>query len=153
MVLGNDGATCVSTTLELDTATIEPVDTIIDQVQSGAEGEKVPEVEHQPQPQEPEVDPDLQQAVEVLKEKQEQKNLYTGLVIGLIAGVGILSLLVSKLSLETKIMIVIFSGGNLGLAPMCRGFREPGEPSQTKHSLCEGHLLTPQIPHRPYIRV
>ena len=102
MVLGNDGATCVSTTLELDPATIEPVDTIIDQVQSGAEGEKVPEVEHQPQPQEPEVDPDLQQAVEVLKEKQEQKNLYTGLVIGLIAGVGILSLLVSKLSLETK---------------------------------------------------
>merc|ERR1712181_45689 len=53
---------------------------------------KAPEAEEQQQHQEeqPKVDPDLQQAVDVLKEKQEEKNLYTGLIIG----VGILCLLV-----------------------------------------------------------
>ena len=96
MVLGVDGATCVSSQ-QLDPAMIEPVDTMIEKVQAGtSEGKnvKVPAetAEHQ---QQPEVDPDLQQAVEVLKEKQEQKNLYTGLVIGLVTGVGILCLLVS----------------------------------------------------------
>jgi len=93
MVLGMDGATCVSSQ-QLESAMIEPVDTMIGEVQAGEdEGKKVksPEAEEQ---QQPKVDPDLQQAVDVLKEKQEEKNLYTGLIIGLITGVGILCLLV-----------------------------------------------------------
>ena len=91
MVLGADGATCVSSQ-----QLIEPVDTMIGDLQAGTEegkNVKVPETEKQQQP-EAGTD-DLQQAVEVLKEKQEQKNLYTGLIIGLITGVGILCLLVS----------------------------------------------------------
>ena len=96
MVLGTDGATCVSSQ-QLDPAVIEHVDTMIGDLQAGAEegkNVKVPEAEQQQQQPEAGAD-DLQQAVEVLKEKQEQKNLYTGLIIGLITGVGILCLLVS----------------------------------------------------------
>ena len=96
MVLGTDGATCVSSQ-QLDPAVIEHVDTMIGDLQAGAEegkNVKVPEAEQQQQQPEAGAD-DLQQAVEVLKEKQEQKNLYTGLVIGLVTGVGILCLLVS----------------------------------------------------------
>ena len=90
-MLGVDGATCVSSQ-----QLIEPVDTMIEKVQAGTnEGKKVKVPETAEHQQQPEVDPDLQQAVEVLKEKQEQKNLYTGLVIGLVTGVGILCLLVS----------------------------------------------------------
>ena len=94
-MLGMDGATCVSNE-QFDSAVIEPVDTMIGEVQAEAEeGKKVKAPEAEQQQQQPKVDPDLQQAVDVLKEKQEQKNLYTGLVIGLITGVGILCLLVS----------------------------------------------------------
>ena len=98
-MLGMDGATCVSSQ-QLESAKIEPVDTMIGEVQAGAdEGKKVkaPEAEeqHQHLQEQPKADPDLQQAVDVLKEKQEEKNLYTGLIIGLITGVGILCLLVS----------------------------------------------------------
>ena len=92
MVLGTNGATCVSSQ-QLDPAVIEPVDTMIGDLQAGAgEGKNV----KMPETEQPEAGTDdLQQAVEVLKEKQEQKNLYTGLIIGLITGVGILCLLVS----------------------------------------------------------
>ena len=96
MVLGADGATCVSSQ-----QLIEPVDTMIGDLQAETEegkNVKVPETEEQQQQQQQQPEAgtdDLQQAVEVLKEKQEQKNLYTGLIIGLITGVGILCLLVS----------------------------------------------------------
>jgi hypothetical protein len=40
--------------------------------------------------------PSLKDAVERLKMEREQRNLYTGLVIGLVTGVGILSLLVRR---------------------------------------------------------
>ena len=121
-MLGMDGATCVSNE-QFDSAVIEPVDTMIGEVQAEAEeGKKVkaPEAEQQQQ-QQPKVDPDLQQAVDVLKEKQEQKNLYTGLVIGLITGVGILCLLVSIINTYQKseiipIVMAFFSGGYLGVA-------------------------------------
>ena len=119
-MLGMDGATCVSDE-QFDSAVIEPVDTMIGEVQAEAEeGKKVkaPEAEQQ---QQPKADPDLQQAVDVLKEKQEQKNLYTGLIIGLITGVGILSLLVSIINTYQKseiipIVMAFFSGGYLGVA-------------------------------------
>jgi hypothetical protein len=91
MVLGADGATCVSSQ-----QLIEPVDTMIGDLQAGAEegkNVKVADAEQQQQQSEAGTD-DLQQAVEVLKEKQEQKNLYTGLIIGLVTGLGILCLLV-----------------------------------------------------------
>ena len=93
MVLGADGATCVSSQ-----QLIEPVDAMIGDLQAETEegkNVKVPETEQQLQQQSKAGTDDLQQAVEVLKEKQEQKNLYTGLIIGLITGVGILCLLVS----------------------------------------------------------
>merc|ERR1719384_1243288 len=59
------------------------------------EGKNVKAPDAEEEQQQPDVGADdLQQTVEVLKEKQEQKNLYTGLIIGLITGVGILCLLV-----------------------------------------------------------
>ena len=156
-MLGVDGATCVSSQ-----QLIEPVDTMIEKVQAGTnEGKnmKVPETaEHQ---QQPEVDPDLQQAVEVLKEKQEQKNLYTGLVIGLVTGVGILCLLVSivnkyQYSLNRRpypYPMTFFPGGYLGVATMQRGSWESGEFAQAKHPFCKRHLLPPSLSHCSYIRV
>ena len=122
-MLDADEATCVSDQ-QLDPDVIEPVDTMIEDMQAGAEegkSVKVPEAEQQQQPATG--TDDLQQAVEVLKEKQEQKNLYTGLIIGLITGVGILCLLVSIVdkyqspSVTTMaITVTLFSGGYLGVA-------------------------------------
>ena len=111
-MLGADGANCVSSQ-----QLIEPVDTMIGDLQAGAEegkNVKVPDAEQQQQQSEAGTD-DLQQAVEVLKEKQEQKNLYTGLIIGLVTGVGILCLLVS-ISTNAGLTMTFFSGGYLGVA-------------------------------------
>ena len=122
-MLGANEATCVSNQ-QLNPAVIEPVDTMIEGLQTGGvEGKnvKVPETELQQQQSEAGTD-DLQQAVEVLKEKQEQKNLYTGLLIGLITGVGILCLLVGIVnkcqfpSVTMPIAMTFFSGGYLGVA-------------------------------------
>ena len=122
-MLGANEATCVSNQ-QLNPAVIGPVDAMIEDLQTGeVEGKnvKVPEAELQQQQPEAGTD-DLQQAVEVLKEKQEQKNLYTGLIIGLITGVGILCLLVSIVkkyqspSVTMPITMTLFSGGYLGVA-------------------------------------
>ena len=89
MVLGMDSATCVSSQ-QFDSTTIQSVKAIIGAVQGQTTDEmKVKEPET--------VKEELEQAMEVLKEKQEQKNLYTGLVIGSVTGLAILVLLVSIL--------------------------------------------------------
>ena len=102
MVLGMDSATCVSSQ-QFDATTIQSVEAIIGAVQGQTMDEmkvKEPETETEEEEEEleqPKADPDLEQAMEVLKEKQEQKNLYTGLVIGSVTGLAILVLLVSIL--------------------------------------------------------
>ena len=98
MVLGMDSATCVSSQ-QFDSTTIQSVKAIIDAVQGQTTDEmKVKEPETvKEELEQPKGDPDLEQAMEVLKEKQEQKNLYTGLVIGSVTGLAILVLLVSIL--------------------------------------------------------
>ena len=98
MVLGMDSATCVSSQ-QFDSTTMQSVKAIIDAVQGQTTDEmKVKEPETvQEELEQPKGDPDLEQAMEVLKEKQEQKNLYTGLVIGSVTGLAILVLLVSIL--------------------------------------------------------
>ena len=73
-MLGANEATCVSNQ-QLNPAVIGPVDTMIEDLQTGeVEGKnvKVPEAELQQQQPEAGTD-DLQQAGEVLKEKQEQR--------------------------------------------------------------------------------
>ena len=96
MVLGMDSATCVSSQ-QFDSTTIQSVKAIIGAVQGQTTDEmKVKEPETvKEELEQPKGDPDLEQAMEVLKEKQEQKNLYTGLVIGSVTGLAILVLLVS----------------------------------------------------------
>lgn len=98
MVLGMDSATCVSSQ-QFDSTTIQSVKAIIGAVQGQTTDEmKVKEPETvKEELEQPKGDPDLEQAMEVLKEKQEQKNLYTGLVIGSVTGLAILVLLVSIL--------------------------------------------------------
>ena len=98
MVLGMDSATCVSSR-QFDSSTIQSVKAIIGAVQGQTTDEmKVKEPETvKEELEQPKGDPDLEQAMEVLKEKQEQKNLYTGLVIGSVTGLAILVLLVSIL--------------------------------------------------------
>ena len=98
MVLGMDSATCVSSQ-QFDSTTIQSVKAIIDAVQGQTTDEmKVKEPETvKEELEQPKGDPDIEQAMEVLKEKQEQKNLYTGLVIGSVTGLAILVLLVSIL--------------------------------------------------------
>ena len=98
MVLGMDSATCVSSQ-QFDATTIQSVKAIIGAVQGQTTDEmKVKEPETvKEELEQPKGDPDLEQAMEVLKEKQEQKNLYTGLVIGSVTGLAILVLLVSIL--------------------------------------------------------
>ena len=96
--MGMDSATCVSSQ-QFDSTTIQSVKAIIDAVQSQTTDEmKVKEPETvKEELEQPKGDPDLEEAMEVLKEKQEQKNLYTGLVIGSVTGLAILVLLVSIL--------------------------------------------------------
>ena len=98
MVLGMDSATCVSSQ-QFDSTTIQSVKAIIGAVQGQTTDEmKVKEPETvKEELEQPKGDPDLEQAMEVLKEKQEQENLYTGLVIGSVTGLAILVLLVSIL--------------------------------------------------------
>ena len=98
MVLGMDSATCVSSQ-QFDSTTIQSVKAIIGAVQGQTTDEmKVKEPETvKEELEQPKGDPDLEEAMEVLKEKQEQKNLYTGLVIGSVTGLAILVLLVSIL--------------------------------------------------------
>ena len=98
MVLGMDSATCVSSQ-QFDSTTMQSVKAIIGAVQGQTTDEmKVKEPETvKEELEQPKGDPDLEQAMEVLKEKQEQKNLYTGLVIGSVTGLAILVLLVSIL--------------------------------------------------------
>ena len=100
MVLGMDSATCVSSQ-QFDSTTIQSVEAIIGAVQGKTTDEmkvKEPETESEEKElKQPRADPDLEEAMEVLKEKQEQKNLYTGLVIGSVTGLAILVLLVSIL--------------------------------------------------------
>ena len=98
MVLGMDSATCVSSQ-QFDSTTIQSLKAIIGAVQGQTTDEmKVKEPETvKEELEQPKGDPDLEQAMEVLKEKQEQKNLYTGLVIGSVTGLAILVLLVSIL--------------------------------------------------------
>ena len=98
MVLGMDSATCVSSQ-QFDSTTIQSVKAIIGAVQGQTTDEmKVKEPETvKEELEQPKGDPDLEEAMEVLKEKQEQKNLYTGLVIGSVTGLAILILLVSIL--------------------------------------------------------
>ena len=98
MVLGMDSATCVSSQ-QFDSTTIQSVKAIIGAVQGQTTDEmKVKEPERVKEEfEQPKGDPDLEEAMEVLKEKQEQKNLYTGLVIGSVTGLAILVLLVSIL--------------------------------------------------------
>ena len=98
MVLGMDSATCVSSQ-QFDSTTMQSVKAIIDAVQGQTTDEmKVKEPETvKEELEQPKGDPDIEQAMEVLKEKQEQKNLYTGLVIGSVTGLAILVLLVSIL--------------------------------------------------------
>ena len=93
-----DSATCVSSQ-QFDSTTIQSVKAIIGAVQGQTTDEmKVKEPETvKEELEQPKGDPDLEQAMEVLKEKQEQKNLYTGLVIGSVTGLAILVLLVSIL--------------------------------------------------------
>ena len=96
--MGMDSATCVSSQ-QFDSTTIQSVKAIIGAVQGQTTDEmKVKEPETvKEELEQPKGDPDLEQAMEVLKEKQEQKNLYTGLVIGSVTGLAILVLLVSIL--------------------------------------------------------
>ena len=96
--MGMDSATCVSSQ-QFDSTTIQSVKAIIGAVQGQTTDEmKVKEPETvKEELEQPKGDPDLEQALEVLKEKQEQKNLYTGLVIGSVTGLAILVLLVSIL--------------------------------------------------------
>ena len=96
--MGMDSATCVSSQ-QFDATTIQSVKAIIGAVQGQTTDEmKVKEPETvKEELEQPKGDPDLEQAMEVLKEKQEQKNLYTGLVIGSVTGLAILVLLVSIL--------------------------------------------------------
>ena len=98
MVLGMDSATCVSSQ-QFDSTTMQSVKAIIGAVQGQTTDEmKVKEPETvKEELEQPKGDPDLEEAMEVLKEKQEQKNLYTGLVIGSVTGLAILVLLVSIL--------------------------------------------------------
>ena len=76
MVLGMDSATCVSSQ-QFDSTTIQSVKAIIGAVQGQTTDEmKVKEPETvKEELEQPKGDPDLEQAMEVLKEKQEQKNL------------------------------------------------------------------------------
>ena len=96
--MGMDSATCVSSQ-QFDSTTIQSVKAIIGAVQGQTTDEmKVKEPETvKEELEQPKGDPDLEEAMEVLKEKQEQKNLYTGLVIGSVTGLAILVLLVSIL--------------------------------------------------------
>ena len=96
--MGMDSATCVSSQ-QFDSTTIQSLKAIIGAVQGQTTDEmKVKEPETvKEELEQPKGDPDLEQAMEVLKEKQEQKNLYTGLVIGSVTGLAILVLLVSIL--------------------------------------------------------
>ena len=98
MVLGMDSATCLSSQ-QFDSTTMQSVKAIIGAVQGQTTDEmKVKEPETvKEELEQPKGDPDLEEAMEVLKEKQEQKNLYTGLVIGSVTGLAILVLLVSIL--------------------------------------------------------
>ena len=96
--MGMDSATCVSSQ-QFDSTTMQSVKAIIGAVQGQTTDEmKVKEPETvKEELEQPKGDPDLEEAMEVLKEKQEQKNLYTGLVIGSVTGLAILVLLVSIL--------------------------------------------------------
>merc|ERR1719225_1167559 len=73
MVLGMDSATCVSSQ-QFDATTIQSVEAIIGAVQGEKTDEmrvKEPETETEEEElEQPKTDPDLEQAMEVLKEKQ-----------------------------------------------------------------------------------
>ena len=130
MVLGMDSATCVSSQ-QFDATTIQSVEAIIGAVQGKTTDEmkgKEPETESEEKElKQPRADPDLEQAMEVLKEKQEQKNLYTGLVIGSVTGLAILVLLVSILKAvdcyQYNINILRWASGCGDVAPRPREAR------------------------------
>ena len=148
MVLGMDSATCVSSQ-QFDATTIQSVEAIIGAVQGQTMDEmkvKEPETETvQEELEQPKADPDLEEAMEVLKEKQEQKNLYTGLVIGSVTGLAILVLLVSILKAvdcyQYNINILRWASGCGDVVPRPREARRACGSRADRRQGASTHLL------------
>ena len=132
-----DSATCVSSQ-QFDSTTIQSVKAIIGAVQGQTTDEmKVKEPET--------VKEELERAMEVLKEKQEQKNLYTGLVIGSVTGLAILVLLVSILEAvdcyQYNINILRWVSGCGDVAPLPREARRACGSRAGRRQGASTHLL------------
>ena len=145
-----DSATCVSSQ-QFDSTTIQSVKAIIGAVQGETTDEmkvKEPETETETEEEEleqPKADPDLEEAMEVLKEKQEQKNLYTGLVIGSVTGLAILVLLVSILKAvdcyQYNINILRWASGCGDVVPRPREARRACGSRADRRQGASTHLL------------